>query len=54
MGVPLLHIEQPHFTGWRRLIKRTFDVVLTGFGLLVISPVLAGIAWRSNCRTAAR
>ena len=44
MGVPLLHIEQPHFTGWRRAIKRTFDVAVTGFGLLVISPVLAAIA----------
>ncbi len=44
MGVPLLHIEEPHFTGWRRLVKRTFDVVLTSLGLLVISPVLLGIA----------
>ena len=40
VGLPLLHIEQPHFTGWRRTIKRAFDVTLTSLGLLAISPVL--------------
>ncbi len=44
MGAPLLHIEEPHFAGWRRLLKRTADVVLTVLGLIVISPVLLGIA----------
>jgi len=40
----LLHVEQPHFTGWRRFIKRATDITLTSFGLIVISPVLAIIA----------
>ena len=44
MGAPLLHIEEPHFSGWRKMLKRTSDVLLTGVGLLVISPVLLGIA----------
>lgn len=44
VGLPLLHVEQPHFTGWRRLLKRATDVVLTGLGVVVISPVLALIA----------
>ncbi|MBM7798482.1 exopolysaccharide biosynthesis polyprenyl glycosylphosphotransferase [Microlunatus panaciterrae] len=44
VGLPLLHIEQPHFTGWRRIIKRAADLVLTGFGLLLIGPVLGAIA----------
>ena len=43
-GLPLLHVEQPHFTGWRRFIKRATDITLTAFGLIVISPVLAIIA----------
>ncbi len=43
-GLPLLHVEQPHFTGWRRFIKRATDITLTSFGLIVISPVLAIIA----------
>jgi len=44
VGLPLLHVEQPHFTGWRRFVKRATDLFLTGFGLLAISPVLAAIA----------
>jgi exopolysaccharide biosynthesis polyprenyl glycosylphosphotransferase len=44
VGLPLLHIEQPHFSGWRRFIKRATDLVLTAVGLVVISPVLLAIA----------
>lgn len=43
MGAPLLHIEQPHFSGWRRAVKRGSDVVLTAVGLVLISPVLVSI-----------
>ncbi len=44
VGLPLLHIEQPHFTGWRRVAKRLTDVVLTGIGLILAAPVLLVIA----------
>jgi exopolysaccharide biosynthesis polyprenyl glycosylphosphotransferase len=44
VGLPLLHVEQPHFTGWRRIVKRAADLVLTGLGLLVISPLMLVIA----------
>jgi exopolysaccharide biosynthesis polyprenyl glycosylphosphotransferase len=44
VGLPLLHVEQPHFVGWRRFVKRATDIVLSGLGLLVISPMLAVIA----------
>jgi exopolysaccharide biosynthesis polyprenyl glycosylphosphotransferase len=44
MGVPLLHVEQPHFTGWRRIVKRGFDVVVTALGLVLISPLMLAIA----------
>jgi exopolysaccharide biosynthesis polyprenyl glycosylphosphotransferase len=44
MGFPLLHIEEPHFTGWRRLAKRAADVVLTSLGLILISPIMIGVA----------
>jgi len=40
VGLPLLHVEQPHFTGWRRTVKRAFDITLTSLGLLLISPFL--------------
>ena len=44
VGLPLLHVEQPHFTGWRRFIKRATDIILGGLGVVIISPVLAAIA----------
>jgi exopolysaccharide biosynthesis polyprenyl glycosylphosphotransferase len=44
MGFPLLHVEEPHFTGWRRLVKRASDIVLTSVGLLIISPLMLCIA----------
>jgi exopolysaccharide biosynthesis polyprenyl glycosylphosphotransferase len=44
VGLPLLYVEQPHFTGWRRLIKRLTDISLAGVGVLLLSPLLAAIA----------
>jgi exopolysaccharide biosynthesis polyprenyl glycosylphosphotransferase len=44
MGFPLLHVEEPHFTGWRRLVKRLSDIVLTSVGLLIIAPLMICIA----------
>jgi exopolysaccharide biosynthesis polyprenyl glycosylphosphotransferase len=44
MGVPLLHIQEPHFTGWRRLVKRTFDLLLTTVALVFLTPVMLVIA----------
>jgi exopolysaccharide biosynthesis polyprenyl glycosylphosphotransferase len=44
MGSPLLHVEEPRFTGWRRLIKRASDILLTSVGLLIISPLMLAIA----------
>jgi exopolysaccharide biosynthesis polyprenyl glycosylphosphotransferase len=44
MGFPLLHVEEPHFTGWRWLVKRMTDVVLASLGLLIISPFMLVIA----------
>ncbi len=43
VGLPLLQIEQPHFTGWRRLVKRGADLFMTGFGLVIISPLMVAI-----------
>ena len=43
VGLPLLQIEQPHFTGWRRLVKRAADLIMTGAGLVLISPLMIAI-----------
>lgn len=44
VGFPLLLVEEPDFTGWRRALKRSSDIVLTSLGLLGLSPLLVAIA----------
>jgi exopolysaccharide biosynthesis polyprenyl glycosylphosphotransferase len=44
MGFPLLHVEEPHFTGWRRVVKRVSDLVLASLGLVLLAPVMLAIA----------
>jgi exopolysaccharide biosynthesis polyprenyl glycosylphosphotransferase len=43
-GLPLLHVEQPEFTGGRRLLKGTVDRVSSICLLLVLTPLLLAIA----------
>ena len=43
-GLALLHLEHPRFTGVRRLIKGVYDPVAACVALLVLSPLLMGIA----------
>jgi exopolysaccharide biosynthesis polyprenyl glycosylphosphotransferase len=44
MGFPLVHVEEPHFTGWRRRVKRISDILLASVGLIAIAPVMLAIA----------
>ncbi|AXH37225.1 sugar transferase [Humibacter sp. BT305] len=43
-GLPLIHVETPRYEGSKRFAKRAFDVVASGFGLILLSPVLLAIA----------
>jgi exopolysaccharide biosynthesis polyprenyl glycosylphosphotransferase len=43
-GLPLLHMERPELKGVRRLTKSLFDRTAAGLGVLVLLPVLLGIA----------
>jgi exopolysaccharide biosynthesis polyprenyl glycosylphosphotransferase len=43
-GLPLLHLEQPVFSGVSRVTKRLLDLVLSVIGLIVISPFLLIVA----------
>ena len=43
-GLPLLSVEQPRFEGWRRAVKGGVDRIVAAFSLLILSPVLLGIA----------
>jgi exopolysaccharide biosynthesis polyprenyl glycosylphosphotransferase len=39
-GVPLIHVEIPRFAGFKHALKRAFDLVASGVGLIVLSPLL--------------
>jgi len=43
-GLPLLHVEQPEFTGSRRVLKGGFDRLVALTALLTLSPLLLTIA----------
>ena len=43
-GLPLMHMERPELTGIRRLGKEVFDKVAAGLGVLLLVPVLVGLA----------
>ncbi|QXG74970.1 sugar transferase [Modestobacter sp. L9-4] len=43
-GLPLLSVEQPRFTGWRRVVKGALDRSVALAALLVLSPVFAALA----------
>jgi exopolysaccharide biosynthesis polyprenyl glycosylphosphotransferase len=43
-GLPLIHVEIPHFAGAKHVLKRTLDIVASALGLLLLLPLLAAIA----------
>jgi len=43
-GIPMLGVREPSIRGWNRAVKRTVDVLLVVWGLVLLSPVMALIA----------
>ena len=43
-GLPLLSVEQPRFTGWRRVVKGALDRSVALAALLALSPLFAALA----------
>jgi exopolysaccharide biosynthesis polyprenyl glycosylphosphotransferase len=43
-GLPLLHVEKPEFSGTRRVIKGAFDRLVALGALILLSPLLFGLA----------
>ncbi|PSL36885.1 Undecaprenyl-phosphate galactose phosphotransferase WbaP/exopolysaccharide biosynthesis polyprenyl glycosylphosphotransferase [Labedella gwakjiensis] len=43
-GLPLMHVEIPQFDGMKHALKRSFDVVASGIGLLILAPLFGIIA----------
>jgi exopolysaccharide biosynthesis polyprenyl glycosylphosphotransferase len=44
VGLPLLSVEEPEFSGWRRLVKGTIDRMIAAVLVVAAAPVLLGIA----------
>lgn len=42
--IPLLNIQQTALVGWNRVIKRVFDLLVSGVALLILSPLLLIVA----------
>jgi exopolysaccharide biosynthesis polyprenyl glycosylphosphotransferase len=49
VGLPLLSIEEPVFSGWKRVLKGALDRVGAALAILLIAPVLAVIAVAVRC-----
>jgi Undecaprenyl-phosphate glucose phosphotransferase len=43
-GMPVVSVTESPGQGWNALVKRLFDVVLSGLGLVLLAPVMAAIA----------
>ncbi|MBV9592292.1 MAG: sugar transferase, partial [Actinobacteria bacterium] len=43
-GLPLLHVDEPEFSGFRRFLKASFDRSMALFAIVLLTPVLLGIA----------
>jgi exopolysaccharide biosynthesis polyprenyl glycosylphosphotransferase len=43
-GLPLLHLEQPVFTGLKRAVKQVYDPIVAGVALVVLFPVFVAVA----------
>lgn len=43
-GLPLMHVELPSYEGGKHVVKRAFDIAVSGTALLLLSPLLLAIA----------
>jgi len=43
-GLPLVHVEEPEFTGFRRVLKGAFDRTVALVALAILAPVALGVA----------
>ncbi|MBD4544931.1 sugar transferase, partial [Xanthomonas citri pv. citri] len=43
-GLPLIHLSTPRLSEGKAFVKRGFDVVASGLGLIIISPLLIAVA----------
>jgi len=39
-GIPIIEIKRTALDGWGRVLKRIFDLIMAGLGLILLSPIL--------------
>ena len=47
-GLPLMHVELPQFTGGKHVLKRGFDVIVSGIAIVLLLPLVLLIALLVN------
>jgi exopolysaccharide biosynthesis polyprenyl glycosylphosphotransferase len=43
-GLPLMHVDIPHYSGGKHTLKRLMDISIASLALIVLAPVLLGLA----------
>lgn len=43
-GLPLMHVDIPHYSGGKHTLKRLMDIAVSSLALVVLSPVLLALA----------
>lgn len=43
-GLPIIELKKTRLEGWGRIAKRTFDIIVSGLIILIISPILLIVA----------
>jgi exopolysaccharide biosynthesis polyprenyl glycosylphosphotransferase len=43
-GIPLIGLRDPAIDGFQRFVKRLTDIILSAFGILLLSPILLAVA----------
>lgn len=43
-GLPLVHVEEPEFSGFRRFVKSAFDRSVAALVLFLVAPIAVGVA----------
>lgn len=44
-GLPIINLQATPLEGWSSVLKRAFDVVLAALGLVLVSPLMAGLSF---------
>lgn len=50
-GLPLIHVETPRYSKGQRFLKRAADILVSGLALILLSPLMAALAFAVRATT---